>query len=167
MRAAVVALMLAGAAAIVPARAAGQEAGLPVGARAPVVSVHDLDGKPVDLGRWVGRKPVLLEWWATWCEQCDLLLPRLQAARGEVGEAVEFVAVNVAVNQSPDKVRRYVAAHQVPFVVLYDDEGASTRAYQAPTTSYLVIVDREGRVAYTGVGGDQRFLEALRRVATP
>jgi len=167
VRAAVVALMLAGAAAIVPARAAGQEAGLPVGARAPVVSVHDLDGKPVDLGRWVGRKPVLLEWWATWCEQCDLLLPRLQAARGEVGEAVEFVAVNVAVNQSPDKVRRYVAAHQVPFVVLYDDEGASTRAYQAPTTSYLVIVDREGRVAYTGVGGDQPFLEALRRVATP
>jgi thiol-disulfide isomerase/thioredoxin len=153
-------------AAAVPA-AAAQEAGIAVGSRAPVVSAHDLAGKPVDLGRWVGRKPVLLEWWATWCEQCDVLLPRLLEARAEVGDAVEFVAVNVAVNQSPDKVRRYVAAHEVPFVVLYDDEGATTRAYQAPTTSYVVIVDRHGRVAYTGVGGDQPFLEALRRVATP
>ena len=144
-----------------------QETGLPVGSRAPVVTVHDLEGRPVDLGRWVGRKPVLLEWWATWCEECDVLLPRLRAARTELGDAVEFVAVNVAVNQSPEKVRRFVAGQEVPFVVLYDDEGTSTRAYQAPTTSYVVIVDRAGRVAYTGVGGDQPFLETLRRVATP
>jgi thiol-disulfide isomerase/thioredoxin len=159
-------LALALAAVFAPASAVGQESGIAVGSAAPVVSVHDLDGTPVDLGRWVGRKPVLLEWWATWCEQCDVLLPRLLAARNEVGDAVEFVAVNVAVNQSPDKVRRYVAAHEVPFFVLYDDEGNTTRAYQAPTTSYVVIVDRRGRVAYTGVGGDQPFLEALRRVAT-
>jgi peroxiredoxin len=152
---------------LAPAVALGQESGLAVGSPAPVVSAHDLDGAPVHLGRWVGRKPVLLEWWATWCEECDVLLPRLKAARNEVGDAVEFVAVNVAVNQSPDKVRRYVAAHEIPFVVLYDDEGNTTRAYQAPTTSYVVIVDRRGRVAYTGVGGDQPFLDALRRVATP
>lgn len=156
---------LAAVAAAGPLRA--QEAGLAVGTRAPVVTVHDLDGSPVDLARWVGRKPVLLEWWATWCEQCDVLLPRLRAAREEVGSAVEFVAVNVAVNQSPEKVRRFVARHEVPFTVLYDDQGTSTRAYEAPTTSYVVIVDRAGRVAYTGVGGDQPFLEALRRVATP
>lgn len=156
---------LAAVAAAGPLRA--QDAGLTVGTRAPVVTVHDLDARPVDLGRWVGHKPVLLEWWATWCEQCDVLLPRLRAARDEVGEAVEFVAVNVAVNQSPEKVRRFVAQHQVPFTVLYDDQGTSTRAYEAPTTSYVVIVDRAGRVAYTGVGGDQPFLEALRRVATP
>lgn len=146
---------------------AAQETGLALGAKAPVVTVHGLDGRPVDLGRWLGRKPVLLEWWATWCDQCDVLLPRLRAAHDEMGDAVEFVAVNVAVNQSPEKVRRFVADHAVPFVVLYDDEGTSTRAYEAPTTSYVVIVDRAGRVAYTGVGGDQPFLEALRRVATP
>ena len=152
---------------LVPDRAAGQEAGIEVGSAAPVVAAHDLDGSPVDLGRWIGKRPVLLEWWATWCEQCDVLLPRLRAAQEEVGDAVEFVAVNVAVNQSPDKVRRFVASNDVPFTVLYDDEGNTTRAYQAPTTSYVVIVDRQGRVAYTGVGGDQPFLEALRRVAAP
>jgi peroxiredoxin len=144
-----------------------QEAGLVVGARAPVVAVGDLDGKPVDLGQYLGKQPLFLEWWATWCEQCDALLPRVRAARAEVGDRVQFFGINVAVNQSPARVRRYIESNDVPFRTLYDDEGASTRAYAAPATSYVVIVDRAGRVAYTGTGGDQDFLGALRRVAAP
>jgi peroxiredoxin len=144
-----------------------QETGLVVGARAPTVAVHDLDGKPVDLGQYLGKQPLFLEWWATWCEQCDALLPRVRAARAELGDRVQFVGINVAVNQSPERVRRYIESNDVPFRTLYDDEGASTRAYAAPTTSYVVIVDRAGRVAYTGTGGDQDFLGALRRVAGP
>ena len=147
--------------------ATGQAAGLAVGARAPAVTVHDLDGKSVDLGRYLGKLPVFLEWWATWCEQCDALLPRVRAARAELGDRVQFVGINVAVNQSRERVRRYIESNDVPFRTLYDDEGASTRAYAAPTTSYVVIVDRAGRVAYTGTGGDQDFLGALRRVAGP
>ena len=83
MRAILAALVLAGSG-LIGRGAAAQETGLPAGTAAPVVTVHDLDGQPVDLGRWLGRKPVLLEWWATWCEQCDVLLPRLQAARTEL-----------------------------------------------------------------------------------
>ncbi len=144
-----------------------QEVGLAVGSRAPAVEVHDLDGNSVDLGQYLGKQPLFLEWWATWCEQCDALLPRVRAARAEVGERVRFIGINVAVNQSPDRVRRYIESHDVPFRTLYDDEGTSTRAYAAPTTSYVVIVDRAGRVTYTGTGGDQDFLAALRQAAAP
>ena len=149
------------------AEGGAQETGLAVGTRAPAVAVRDLDGKPVDLGQYLGKQPLFLEWWATWCEQCDALLPRVRAAQAELGERVRFFGINVAVNQSPERVRRYVESNDVPFRTLYDDEGASTRAYAAPTTSYVVIVDRAGRVAYTGTGGDQEFLGALRRVAAP
>ena len=133
----------------------------------PVVQVPDLDGKPVDLGQYLGKQPVFLEWWATWCEQCEALLPRVRAARAEVGDRVAFFGINVAVNQSPERVRRFLEKTEVPYRTLYDQEGVSTRAYAAPATSYVVIVDRDGRIAYTGTGGDQDFLPALRRVATP
>ncbi len=145
--------------------AAGQAAGLEVGAKAPAVTVKDLEGKPVGLGQYIGKQPLFLEWWATWCEQCETLLPRVRAAHAELGDQVAFFGINVAVNQSPERVRRYVESSKPPFRTLYDDEGESTRAYAAPTTSYVVIVDRAGRVAYTGTGGDQDFLGALRRVA--
>jgi thiol-disulfide isomerase/thioredoxin len=147
--------------------AAAQEAGLAVGARAPVVAVKDLDGKSVDLGQYIGHKPVLLEFWATWCEVCRALMPTVRAAHQEFGDRVEFFGVNVTVNQTPERVRRYVATEHPPFRTLYDEDGVSTRAYQAPTTSYIVIVDRAGKVAYTGTGSTQDLATALRAVAAP
>ncbi|HEY5939334.1 MAG TPA: TlpA disulfide reductase family protein [Gemmatimonadales bacterium] len=141
-----------------------QESGIPVGTKAPVVTVRDLDGKPVDLGQYIGKKPVLLEFWATWCELCEELLPRVRAARAAYGDQVEFFGVNVTVNQSRDRVRRYLEENQPPFRTLYDEEGTSTRAYQAPATSYVVIVDRSGKVAYTGSGGTQDLESVLRRI---
>lgn len=141
-----------------------QEAGISVGAKAPVVTVRDLDGKAVDLGQYIGSKPVFLEFWATWCELCEELLPRVRAAKAAYGDKVEFFGVNVTVNQSRDRVRRYLEKHQPPFRTLYDEEGTSTRAYQAPATSYVVIVDRSGKIAYTGSGGTQDFDKVLRRL---
>jgi peroxiredoxin len=158
---AVVAALLAGPVAL-PAQG---EAGLTVGTMAPVLQVPDLDGQPVDLGQWVGKGPVLLEFWATWCENCEALLPRMKAAKTLVGDRVQFVGVAVAVSQSRDRVRRYAEEHGLPFRILYDATGAAVRAYQAPVTSYVVLVDPAGKVVYTGVGPDQEFEPVLRRLA--
>jgi thiol-disulfide isomerase/thioredoxin len=141
-----------------------QESGIAVGARAPVVTVNDLNGKPVDLGQYIGRKPVFLEFWATWCEVCEELLPKVRAAHAAYGSKVEFIGVNVTVNQSPERVRKYLETHKPGFRTLYDIEGASIRAYQVPATSYVVIVDRAGKVAYTGSGANQDFERVLRTV---
>jgi thiol-disulfide isomerase/thioredoxin len=141
-----------------------QESGIAVGSKAPAVTVHDLDGKPVDLGKYIGKQPVFLEFWATWCELCEELLPRVKAAHAAYGSRVEFIGVNVTVNQSPGRVRKYVDAHQPGFRTLYDDQGTSIRAYQVPTTSYVVVVDRTGKVAYTGTGGTQDLDGVLRKV---
>jgi thiol-disulfide isomerase/thioredoxin len=144
---------------------AQDDSGIRVGTPAPIVTVNDLEGNPVNFGQWLGKKAVLIQFWATWCPNCEELLPRLREAQKLVGDRVEFLAVNVTVNQTPDRVRRYLKDHDMPFRILYDDKGTSTRAYQAPATSFLVIVDARGRVTYTGVGGDQRFEPALRRAA--
>jgi thiol-disulfide isomerase/thioredoxin len=140
-----------------------QDLGLPVGAPAPKVSVKDLDGVEVDLGQWIGHKPVVIQFWATWCSNCEALIPKLKEASARVGDRAEFVGINVTVNQTPDKVRRYLAEHQPPFRVLYDTEGVSVRAYAAPATSYVVVVDRAGKIVYTGVGPDQEFGPSLYR----
>jgi hypothetical protein len=48
---------------------------------------------------------------------------------------------------------------------LWDGKGRAVRAYRAPTTSYVVILDAAGAVAYTGVGESQDLVEALERIA--
>jgi peroxiredoxin len=159
------ALALCAAVLLGPMPARAQEEGIAVGAKAPAVTVHDVDGKPVDLGQYIGKRPVLLEFWATWCERCEALLPRVREAKATFGDQVEFFGVNVAVNQTPDRVKRWVEANKPPYRTLYDDEGTSIRAYGVPTTSYVVVVDRSGKVAYTGTGGTQDISAALRTVA--
>jgi thiol-disulfide isomerase/thioredoxin len=141
-----------------------QDEGLATGTKAPAVVVPDLAGKPVDLGRYIGKKPVFLEFWATWCESCEALLPQIRSAYAEYGDRVEFIGVNVTVNQTREQVRQYIEKHKPPFRTLYDDEGTSTRAFQVPATSYVVIADRTGKIVYTGSGGSQRFDDALRQI---
>ncbi|HQR17120.1 MAG TPA: TlpA disulfide reductase family protein [Gemmatimonadales bacterium] len=137
-----------------------------VGSRAPVVSVHDLDGTPVDLGQWIGHRPVFLEFWATWCTSCRALEPAVRAARDAYGSQVEFIGINITVADPRDSVRAWVANTAPPWRTLYDDEGNSQRAYDVAETSYVVIIDRTGTIVYTGVGGAQSFNAALRRVTT-
>ena len=139
------------------------EVGIPLGSKAPAVVINDLEGKPVDLGAIIGKKPVLLEFWATWCPLCKQLLPQLEAVRKTYGASVEIVGINVTVNDSKARIRRYLEEHKPPFQVLYDEKGVGARAYDVPTTSYIVVVDRSGRVVYTGSGGDQDLVQAVRK----
>ena len=148
----------------IPVGLAGQDVGLPLGTRAPAATVVDLDGKSVDLGQYVGKQPVLLEFWATWCPLCKALEPSLKAAHARYGGKVTFLAVGVGVNENPASIKRHLAAAPLPFPVLYDANGAAVRAYQAPTTSYVVVLDATGKVVYTGTGAEQDIAAVLRKV---
>ncbi|MGH7538334.1 MAG: TlpA family protein disulfide reductase, partial [Gemmatimonadales bacterium] len=140
------------------------DVGIAVGATPSAVTIEDLDGRPVDLGRIIGKKPVLFEFWATWCPLCAELFPRIEAARARYGDRVEFVVIAVAVNQSQASIKRHLTRHPMLFRVLWDARGNATRAFQAPTTSYVVVLDGAGKVAYTGVGAEQDIEAAVRRV---
>jgi len=157
-------VMLAVALAL-PRYAAGQDdvVGIPVGQTPPAVTIQDLDGNAVDLGRWIGKRPVIVEFWATWCPICAELLPRMEVAHKKYGDRVEFLVVAVAVNESPNTVRRHLSRHPMPFTFLWDVNGNATRAFQAPATSYVAVLDAGGRVVYTGVGADQDIEAALQK----
>jgi len=141
----------------------GQDLGIDVGARAPAVTVHSLDGKPVDLGQYIGKTPMLIEFWATWCPNCRELMPALLDAEKKYGTRVKFVALAVAINQSPERVRRFLAAHPLPHDTFYDTEGKAAGAFDAPATSYVVVLDKTGKVVYTGLGGKQDLDAALKK----
>ncbi len=138
--------------------------GLPVGTTPDPAVVEDLDGNDVDLSQYVGRRPVLFEFWTAWCEVCEALAPTMEAAHDRYGDRVDFVVVAVGVNQRPRSIRRHLERHPTPFQFVFDARGRATRAYKAPTTAYVVILDADGRVAYTGVGADQDLMSALAQV---
>ena len=167
--AAVTALVLAPAASVPGSRFTGrglqaQETGLPVGAKAPASTVVEtLDGKPFDIGQYIGKTPVLIEFWATWCPNCKQLEPAMVEAAKKYGSKVKFIGVAVSVNQSPERVKLYAEKHGLPLEVYFDRKGTATDAYDAAATSYVVIMDKAGTVVYTGLGGTQNLDAALKK----
>lgn len=134
---------------------------LPIGTPGPDAGLQDLDETDVTLLSFADGKPTLIEFWASWCEQCEALQPQIDEIVASYGESVNVVAVAVAVSQSLRRVRRHVeeAGHDYPF--LWDARGEAVRAYEAATTSVVVILDADGRVAYTGVGPDQNLVATV------
>ena len=143
--------------------AGAQESGIDVGKRAPSAAVQTLDGKAADLGSYVGKGPVLMEFWATWCPNCRELEPSLLAEQRKYAGKVRFVGVAVSVNQSPARIKAYVAQHGIRHDILFDAKGKAVEAYDVPATSYVVVLDAKGTVVYTGLGGKQDLEAAIRK----
>ncbi len=141
---------------LLPLAAAGQGVGPALGTQAPDAALEDLDGNAVRLLDYVPPgKPALIEFWASWCEQCEALQPELDRIRSRHGDALSMVAVAVAVAQTVRRVTRHLEDHDPGYPYLWDARGEAVRAYDALTTSVVVLLDAEGKVAYTGVGPDQ------------
>ena len=146
-----------------PAFLGAQEAGIPVGNTAPNATLETLDGRAAQLSQWVGKTPVVLEFWASWCSNCKALEPEMAKVAKAFGRQVKFVGVAVSANQTPDRVRRYIQQHALPVEMLYDRHGAAVDAYDVPATSYVVVIDKTGKVVYTGSGGGQNLTAAIQK----
>jgi thiol-disulfide isomerase/thioredoxin len=144
-------------------QARAQDGGIAVGSMAPNATLETLDGKRIELGSLIGKTPVVLEFWATWCSNCEELEPTFQAVQKKYAGKVRFASIAVAINQSPERVRRWIARHQPGRDFFYDHAGDAAEGYDAPATSYVVIVDASGRVTYTGVGGEQDLEGEIRK----
>jgi thiol-disulfide isomerase/thioredoxin len=162
---------LLGLALLVPAGARaqgvadGQDVGLPVGSMAVAATVQDLQGNPVELLSLIPKgKPALLEFWATWCELCEQIQPQMEQIQRENGNNINIVAVAVGVAQTPRRIQQFIEEHKPGYTYVFDNRGNAVRAYLAATTSIVLMLDKDGKVVYQGVGGDQDLLGAVKKV---
>lgn len=155
------AMLVAAACVAFAARAGAQDSGIPVGTKAPPAVAETLDGKQANLAAWIGKEPMFIEFWATWCANCKQIEPQVLALQKQYEGKVRFVHVAVSANQTVDLVKRYVAVHGLHGEQLYDRKGFATDAYEVPTTSFVVVVNAKGRVVYTGTGGKQNLAAAI------
>lgn len=155
------ALLAVAAGAASPAAVEAQNQSLRIGDRAPTAIVQSLDGAAVDLARFVGRTPVLIEFWATWCPLCRELEPTIKALHDRYRGQLEVVHLAVPQNQTPERIRAYVQSRGLPGHFFFDASGAASRAFAAYHTSHIVVLDRNGVVVHNDEGTEQDLEAAV------
>jgi thiol-disulfide isomerase/thioredoxin len=117
---------------------------------APAIELGDVFGKKVALSDFKG-KPVMVNFWATWCAPCVGEMPQLQKLQ-ELRKAAGLVVIEVNYKEPGEVVEKFVKKYGVSLIVLVDDKGVSAQKYEVfglPTTYFI---DKDGVVKYSYLG---------------
>ena len=107
---------------------------------APDFTVYDGDGKAVKLSDYFG-KPIVLNFWASWCGPCQMEMPDFQEKYLELGDEIQFLMVNATGGrETVESAKSFLAGTEYTFPVLFDtgaDASAAYSVYYLPTTYFI------------------------------
>ncbi|HUL45902.1 MAG TPA: TlpA disulfide reductase family protein [Steroidobacteraceae bacterium] len=124
----------------------------PIPETLPEISLPDSNGTPHRLSEWTG-KPLVLNFWATWCEPCRREIPLLEELRRE-NHGNGFEIVGIAIDHR-DSVTKYVQEMKIDYPVLVGERGgleAAAAFGMEPVLPFSVFADAQGRIVTLKIG---------------
>ena len=111
---------------------------------APDFSLQGLDGEMITLADYRGDKPVVLDFWASWCPNCRRDMPKLNRFYEEYDGDVEVIGVNLQENERT--ARKYIESAGITFPIVLDSDRQVSGAYGIRSTNTHVLINKKGEV---------------------
>lgn len=106
-------------------------------------TAYDLNGNARNSNEWVGKQPVVINFWGTWCPPCRREIPDLVRVYNEFqSQGIEMIGL--AVNDTPEKVIRFAAENGMNWVMLMGDRDLGIR-YQITGVPTTIFLSRDGK----------------------
>ena len=120
------------------------------GKEAPLFRGVSLDGKTYNLAELKG-KPVLLDFWATWCGPCIRSMPTLEKIHADYRDQ-GLVVLGIDVGEKRETVEKFLQTKPIPYPVIMGDEAGIPAAYGITVYPTFVMIGPDGKVAATQFG---------------
>lgn len=132
------------------------------GKTAPNFKLESLDGNNFELTQALGKGPVLLSFWASWCKPCMEEMNELNKIYEELKEkGFTLLAISTDNEKTIAKVKPLVKSKGYNFTVLLDKNSDVARKYYAQQIPYSVLIDKDGKIVSSHMGymkGDEKKL---------
>ena len=132
---------------------------------APELALADLDGKAWSLAALKGR-PVLLNFWASWCEPCRAEMPSLELLQTR-HEKTGLVILSVNYQEPLPKIRRFLEKLPFSLPILLDRDGEAAAAWTPRVFPSTVLIDRSGAPRSTVIGELDWLGDSARTLVDP
>lgn len=129
--------------------------------KAPDFTAYDLEGNPVSLSDFEG-KPVILNFWASWCGPCKREMPEFQRAYETYGDRIHFVTVNLTdgMQETVEIAHNFIANSGYTFSVYYDTDMSGAYAYGVNAIPLTIFLDAQlNLVAHANFALDAETLQ--------
>ncbi len=150
-----------------PAPAQGSGEGYNVGNLAPDFQLRNLDGQAVSLRQFRGR-PVLLNFWATWCPPCRAEMPLLQQVyENKALSDKGLVILGVDLGENAATVDAFMKSNGLSFMVLLDAEQIVAQHYNVGAIPTTFFIDKDGIIKDVRIGAfasEAQILVGLRKI---
>lgn len=135
--------------------------------KAPDFIVFDVKGNEVRFSDYAG-KPIVLNFWASWCPPCKAELPDFENAYLEQKEDVVFLMVNMTDGQreTQEKAFSYIEDKEYTFPVFYDLDMNVASVYGITSLPTTVFIDESGvlKDAYIGQINEETLLKGIEKI---
>jgi len=121
-----------------------------IGQEAPGFTLSDIEGKQISLESFKG-KPVLLNFWATWCPYCRKERSHLNDLHRKYKDK-GLVILSISTDRSLKKLKKYMEKTPADFIVLSDTEGRVSSSYNIIGLPSSLLITREGIIKYKFTG---------------
>jgi len=135
-----------------------------VGEIAPDFSHTTVSGDTIVLSEFIGDKPVLLDFWATWCGPCMLELPVLQEFYDENSDKLEIIAITSEPLGDLVKIERALEEKGITFPAVHDVSREISKMFPTNGIPYLVFIGADGKVIETHMGFSPEIADKIKDV---